>query len=82
MNCDRAHSLLPMALYGELGDGERHELDLHVAECPRCSREWSELQRLRLLLSPPFAGDEKSAEERDEEARLLNPVARQLERRS
>lgn len=67
MNCDRAIPLLPMAAYGELGDGERHELESHLAECPRCAGEWDEIRRLQVLL----ASTPSSRRATEEEERLL-----------
>lgn len=52
MNCDRVVPLLSLAAYGELDDGDRHLVETHLAECPRCSEEWTELQRLKVLLMP------------------------------
>lgn len=67
MNCDRAIPLLPLAAYGELGDGERHELEAHLAECPRCALEWDEMRRLQTLLAPIPSSCQKP----EEEERLL-----------
>jgi hypothetical protein len=63
MNCDRAIPLLPLAVYGELGDGERHELESHLAECPSCASEWDEVRRLQTLLAPAPTGSPKTGEE-------------------
>lgn len=63
MNCNRAIPLLPVAVYGELGDGERHELESHLAECPRCAHEWEEVRRLQTLLAPALAGRQQTGSE-------------------
>lgn len=63
MHCDQAIPLLPLAAYGELGDGERHEIESHLAECPRCANEWDEVRRLQTLLAPAPVNSQKSGEE-------------------
>ena len=67
MNCDQAIPRLSLGAYGELDDGERHELETHLAECPRCTAEWAELQRLKMLLTPTETAAEATRRKEDEE---------------
>lgn len=63
MHCDRAIPLLPVAAYGDLGDGELHELESHLAACPRCANEWDEVRRLQTLLASAPSGSQRTGEE-------------------
>ena len=55
MSCDRWNEQLVAALYDELNEAERNELDLHLAGCADCRREMDELAGARdsLRLAEP-----------------------------
>ena len=70
MKCDQAIAGMPLASYGELPDGERHELETHLAECPSCAGEWAAMQQLNTLLTPPRTAAQ-AAHLREQEEQLL-----------
>jgi hypothetical protein len=44
MNCEWVNNNLALYLYDELGDGERHELEQHVARCAECQQQLEEMR--------------------------------------
>jgi anti-sigma factor RsiW len=51
MRCSRAGKYLSPYIDGELGTSEIALLELHLAQCDRCSKEFAELKRLHGLFS-------------------------------
>jgi hypothetical protein len=49
MNCEQAHELITMAVYGEAADVEMHELEVHMRECVACCKQWREVAALKVL---------------------------------
>jgi len=50
MNCQRVQDLFPDFQEGTLAPAEAAGLQAHLASCPACQKEWSELQALTLQL--------------------------------
>lgn len=49
MNCEVAHERIVAAAYGELPDEQAHELERHVAGCPKCQEEREQVLALKVL---------------------------------
>jgi hypothetical protein len=49
MNCEVAHERIVLGAYGELTDEQAHELERHLATCPRCSHERQQVLALQSL---------------------------------
>jgi hypothetical protein len=51
MNCEWVRGNILLAVYGELADDARHELEQHVARCGQCAAELKAAQEFHGLLS-------------------------------
>ncbi|MBW4045954.1 MAG: hypothetical protein HIU87_13300 [Acidobacteria bacterium] len=51
MKCEQAQENIALAVYGELADDARHELELHLALCISCQRELDAVEGLQKAMS-------------------------------
>ena len=54
MEHDEIYSLMMEALDGDLGQTEQSQMEIHLQQCPACSREWEAIQGIhQLFLQTP-----------------------------
>jgi len=66
MDCDHAIERLPWLLNGTLAPAERHEVEAHAAECPRCRAALAETRSAWEVFAQHVASDDLVAYAADE----------------
>ncbi|HMD82885.1 MAG TPA: HEAT repeat domain-containing protein [Anaerolineales bacterium] len=78
MNHNEYREKLPLLFYGELDNGERKELELHLDECIPCSQELEQLEKIQSTMDA--ANLPKTSEHLLNEARMELRAALRIER--
>ena len=62
MDCQQINEMISGYLDGELSQGDRQRVELHVESCPRCRTTYEELAELRQAVGQLSFGEMSSAE--------------------